>query len=74
MSAAIMATDATPILDHRYDRLLLSLTYLRVDGPPGSRDVTLQVTRGEGEAWLGPTRMPAIGSLTHGRWVIARKT
>jgi hypothetical protein len=59
------------VFDPRHNNLAVSLTYLRPGQLPGQRDLSLQVTNGEGQVWLDPAVTPTIGAITQGRLVIA---
>ena len=59
------------VFDPRYNNLILNLTYLRFGNLPGSQDLTLRVTNGEGQTWLDPAVIPTIGTIAQGTLVIA---
>lgn len=59
------------VFDPRYNNLAVGLTYLQRGQHAGRRDLTLQITNGEGQVWLDPTETPTIGRITQGGLVIA---
>lgn len=62
------------VFDPRYNNLIINLTHLRFGNLPGSRDLTLRVTNGEGQTWLDPAVIPTIGTITQGKLVIASES
>ena len=62
------------VFDPRYNNIVLNLTYLRFGNLPGSQDLTLKVTNGEGQTWLDPAVIPTIGTITEGTLVIASES
>jgi hypothetical protein len=63
------------VFDPRYNNLMISVNYRRAgSGLPGSRDLTLKVTEGEGECWLDAPAMPVLGPVTEGRLVMASES
>ena len=57
--------------DPRLNNLVLTFVVDDVGGAPATYDAAVEVVNGEGQVWLEPPDLPAIGEITTGRLIIA---
>jgi hypothetical protein len=74
-TSAALAAAPSPAGARRFDPRLnhLLLTFVTADlgGASSTFDTTLEVVNGEGQVWLEPPELPAIGEITTGQLILA---
>src|SRR5262245_26669209 len=57
--------------DPRLNNLVLTFVVADLGGAATAYDAALEVVNGEGQVWLEPAELPAIGEITTGQLIIA---